>query len=58
MIIDKEVPTILLLIIIVTFDYGNQYRMRRDLIETIQTHSVLGSFWSCKIRMGDIIIEI
>ena len=47
-----------MIILIITFDLGNQYRMRRDLFETIQTHSVQGSFWSCKIRVEDIVIEI
>ena len=39
MIIDIEVSTNIMLIIIVTFDYGNQYRMRRDsqrLLDHIQ----------------------
>ena len=39
MIIDREVSTDILLILIVTFDKGNQYRMRRNfqrLFEYIQ----------------------
>ena len=40
------------------FDLGNKYRMRKDSIENIQIHLVLGSFCSREIRVGDIVIEI
>ena len=39
MIIDREVSTDIMIILIVTFDQGNQYRMRREsqrLFEYIQ----------------------
>ena len=39
MIIEREVPTDIIIILIVTFDLGNQYRMRRDsqrLLDHIQ----------------------
>ena len=41
MIIEREVSTDIMLILIVIFDQGNQYRMRKKLSETLQKHSVL-----------------
>ena len=43
MIIDKEVSTDIILTLIVIFDCGNQYRMRRDSQRLLLTHSVLST---------------
>ena len=41
MIIDTEVSTDIMIILIVTFDYDNQYRMRRNSQKIFWQHSVL-----------------
>ena len=41
MIIDREVSTDIMLILIVTFDWSNQYRMRRNSQSLFQRHPVL-----------------
>ena len=42
MIIDREVSTDLMLIIIVTFDQGNQYRMRRNFQRLLDPINFIG----------------
>ena len=41
MIIDRKISTNIMLNLIVTFDQGNQYRMRRNFQRLFRQHSVL-----------------
>ena len=51
-IIDREVSTVIMIILIVNFEQGNQFRMRRDSLETLRLYSVRGSIWSCENQSG------
>ena len=42
MIIDREVSTDIMIIIIVTFDWGNQYRMERNYQRLFEHIQLLG----------------
>ena len=56
MIIDREVSTDIMLIIIVTFDLGNQYRMRRDSQRLVEYIQYLGLVTVLQIQIIEIVI--
>ena len=56
MIIDREVSTVIMIILIVTFDKGNQYRMRRDSQQPFKCIQFLGSVMILYIKITVIVI--